>query len=53
MFSLKEYLHKDPVDFQSNPARIAWVIKTRRNVAKRELETSRELIYTLLIKFID
>lgn len=25
MFSLKEYLHKDPVDFQSNPARIAWV----------------------------
>lgn len=38
MYSLKEYLHKDPVDFQSNPARIAWVIKkTRRNVIKERI----------------
>jgi len=47
MFSLKEYLHKDPVDFQSNPARIAWVIKTRRNVVKERIgDKQRTNIYS-------
>jgi len=47
MFSLKEYPHKDPVDIQSNPARIAWVIKTRRYVVKERIgDKQRTNIYS-------
>lgn len=47
MFSLKEYHHKDPVDFQSNPARIACVIKTRRHVVKERIgDKQRTNIYS-------